>query len=92
MSAAQIDQAEAELTQGQLTNVNVFVSIGELEESEMDVTQGFVSVLERRKDAGFKLTGLEIIQGSDHGTAFPETTIRGIKWLVQTRGYDSSNH
>ncbi|TNE60223.1 MAG: alpha/beta hydrolase [Sphingomonadales bacterium] len=91
-SAGHIDQAEAALSPGQLAYVNVFVSIGELEESELDITEGFLSVLKRRNGNGLTVTGLEIIEGADHSTAFPETTIRGIKWLVQTHGYESSGH
>ncbi|QKG70344.1 alpha/beta hydrolase [Erythrobacter mangrovi] len=91
-SATQIDQAEAQLAPQQLADVNVFVSIGELEESEMEITEEFVSVLNRRNGNGLVVTGLEIIEDSDHGTAFPATTLRGIKWLAQARSYESSGH
>jgi hypothetical protein len=51
----------------------------------MGVTKDLVSVLQRRSQAGLTLTGLEIIEDSNHGTAFPETVIRGIKWLSQLK-------
>lgn len=77
-----IDELEAETApQSQDLNVNVFVSIGELEESEMEVTEDLVSVLQRRSQSGLTLTGLETIEDSNHGTAFPMTTIRSVKWL-----------
>jgi len=77
-----IDALEAEMAgRQQMMNANVYVSIGELEESEMDVTENFVSVLQRRGETGLMLTGLEIIEDSDHSTAFPETVIRSVKWL-----------
>ena len=66
-------------------DASVFVSIGELEDSRMGATKDFVSVLQRRKESGLTLAGLEIIEGSDHGTAFPATVVRGVKWLTQSR-------
>lgn len=83
-SGKYIDELEAKMApQQQGINANVFVSIGELEKSKMGVTEDLVSVLQRRSQSGLTLTGLEIIEGSNHGTAFPETVIRGIKWLSQ---------
>lgn len=64
-------------------SVNVFVSLGELEESNKEEVDHFMSVLRRRSEAGLTLTGLEIIKDSDHGAAFPETVIRSIRWLSQ---------
>ena len=82
-----LDQLKTEKDSDQQNlNVNVFVSIGELEERRMETTREFASILERRSDVGLALTGLEIIKGSDHGTAFPETAIRGIRWLSQLSG------
>lgn len=66
-------------------DVNVFVTIGELEESKIAIIEGSVSVLKRKSRASLTLTGPEIIEDSDHGTAFPETVIRGIKWLSQLK-------
>ncbi len=63
--------------------INVFVAIGELEKDKMGMTEGFASVLQRKSEAGLTFSGLEVIESSDHGTAFPETTIRAIKWLSQ---------
>lgn len=81
-----IDELEAKTApQQQDLHANVFVSIGELEKSEMGLTKDFVSVLQRRSQARLTLTELEIIEDSNHGTAFPETVIRGIKWLSQLR-------
>lgn len=86
-SAKYIDELEAKMPpRQQVFNTNVFVSIGELEKSEMGITEDLVSVLQRRSQAGLTLTGLEIIENSNHGTAFPETVIRSIKWLSQLKG------
>jgi len=83
-SGIYIDEFEAKMApQQQELNANVFVSIGELEKSEISVAEDLVSVLQRRSQAGLTLTGLEIIEDSDHGTAFPVTVIRSIKWLSQ---------
>ncbi len=73
-------EAEKAPAQGD-PDVNVFVSIGELETDEMRITEEFMSLLQRRRQTGIALTGLEIIADSDHGAAFPETAIRGVKWL-----------
>lgn len=82
-----IDELEAKMAPQQKDlNANVFVSIGELEKSKMGVTKDLVSVLQRRSHAGLTLAGLEIIENSNHGTAFPETVIRSIKWLSQLKG------
>jgi len=68
-------------TRQSTTSTNVFVSIGELETREIEYARRFVQILNSRSSTGLKLTGLEIIENSDHGTASPETAIRGIKWL-----------
>lgn len=60
---------------------NAFVSIGELEESRMDLTQQFTALLKSRTGNGLSVTGLEVVKDSDHSTAVPETFVRGIKWL-----------
>ncbi len=60
---------------------NVFVSIGELEESRMDLTQQFTALLKGRAVRGLSVTGLEVVKDSDHSTAVPETFTQGIKWL-----------
>jgi len=79
-----IDKFEEKTALGQdKMNVNVFVSLGELEKNAAENTDHFMSVLRRRNEAGLSLTGLEIIKESDHGSAFPETVIRSIKWLSQ---------
>ena len=64
-------------------NANVFVSLGEAEEDVKDSVDAFVSVLERRTGSGLALRDLEIIEGADHSGAFPETALRGVKWLSQ---------
>ncbi|MEM9616891.1 MAG: alpha/beta hydrolase-fold protein [Pseudomonadota bacterium] len=85
-SAKYIDELEAKMAaQQQELNANAFVSIGELEESEMGITEDLLSVLQRRSQSGLTITGLEIIEDSDHGGAFPETIIRGVKWLSQLK-------
>lgn len=86
-----LDQEEIEFldaltaTSQQDMNANVFVSIGELEERKMDVTEQYVSLLERESQADLALTGLEVINKSNHSTAFPETVLRSVKWLVEMR-------
>lgn len=83
-SAKYIDELEVDTApRQQVLNANVFVSIGELEESEMGITEDLLSILQRRRQSGLTITGLEIIEDSDHGGAFPETVIRGVKWLSQ---------
>lgn len=78
-----IDELEAETRPRQHNqNVNVFLSVGELERPEMVAfAKEFESMLRRRSQTGLAFVGLEIIENSDHGTAFPETVIRGVKWL-----------
>ncbi len=84
--AKYIDEFGAKMASEQQDfEASVFVSIGELEESAMGVTKNLMSVFQRQNQAGLMITGLEIIEDSDHGTAFPETTIRGIKWLSQQK-------
>ncbi|GEA09839.1 alpha/beta hydrolase-fold protein [Alteromonas sp. KUL49] len=68
---------------------NVFVSIGELEESRMDLTQQFTALLKSREGNGLSVSGLEVVKDSDHSTAVPETFVRGIKWLKQLISKDS---
>ena len=83
-SAKYLDALEGKMAPRQKEfNANVFLSIGELEKSQMEVTKDLVSVLQRRSQAGLTLTGLEVMEDSDHGTAFPVTVIRSIKWLSQ---------
>jgi len=84
-SAKYIDELETKMApQQKALNANVFVSIGDLDRSDrIALTKDFISVLQRRSQAGLSLTGLEIIENSNHGTAFPVTVIRGIKWLSQ---------
>lgn len=60
---------------------DVFVSLGELETTEVDLTDGFMSVLDRAQRFGLSHTGLQVIENSDHGTAVPETFVRAVKWL-----------
>ncbi|MFU7528941.1 alpha/beta hydrolase-fold protein [Qipengyuania sp. ASV99] len=77
-----IDELEAETALRQDTaNVNVFVSLGELEESEVEEVGHFMRVLRRRDRSDITLMGLEIIEGSNHSTAFPETVVRAVRWL-----------
>ena len=82
-----IDALEAETASRRQTHdANVFVSIGELEDRRMEAAEKLVSVLQRRRQSGLTLTGLEIIEDSNHGDAFPETVIRGVKWLSRVQG------
>jgi len=66
-------------------NVNVFVSLGELEERNAENVDHFIEVLRRRSQSNITLTGLEVIDNSNHSTAFPETVIRGVRWLTETK-------
>lgn len=82
-----IDELEAQLAPEQENiNANVFVSLGEAEEEAKESVEGLVSVLKRRSGSGVALTGLVIIEDSNHATAFPETVIRGVKWLLVPSG------
>ena len=85
-SLTYIDELEEETaSRQQEMNANVFVSIGEMEESEMENVEALMSVLQRRNQSGLNITALEIIEDADHGTAFPETVIRAVKWLSQLK-------
>lgn len=78
-----ITELAAKMTeQKQNVSANVFVSIGELETTEMDITKTFAAMLEQRSRR-LSFAGLQIIEGSDHGTAVPETFVRSVKWLSQ---------
>lgn len=63
-------------------SANVFVSVGE-RENQIENVKTLTSVLRRRSESGVALTGLKIIEDSDHGTAFPETVLRSIRWLAR---------
>lgn len=85
-SLTYIDELEEETaSRQQEMNANVFVSIGEMEESEMENVEALMSVIQRRNQSGLNITALEIIEDADHGTAFPETVIRAVKWLSQLK-------
>lgn len=85
-SVKYIDELEARTASRQSQmNVSVFVSLGELENDEVQTVKNLVSVLQRRSQSGLRLTGLETIEDSDHGTAFPPTVIRSIRWLSQAK-------
>ncbi len=79
-----IDELEAKtaIRQHEM-NVSVFVSLGGLEAEQLEKVEHFITVLRRRNQSDMSLTGLEIIENSDHGTAFPETVIRGVRWVLQ---------
>lgn len=84
-SVEYLDGLAAKMAEGQQrVGANVFVSIGELDNpGRIDAARELVPVLERGSEAGLSFAGLEIIEGSNHGTAFPETVLRSIKWLSQ---------
>lgn len=85
-SAQYIDDIEARMApEQQNLNVNVFVSLGEEEEDARERVEGLMSVLRRRSGSGVAPTGLEIIEDADHAEAFPETAIRGVKWLSRLK-------
>lgn len=66
---------------GARPKVNAFLSIGELEDDQMASTKSLLSLLKEQGGENLSLTDIEIIEGSDHGTAFPDTVVHGIKWL-----------
>ena len=77
-----LDELETQLAQdAQNMKANVFVSLGEAEEGAKESVEGLMSVLRRRSGSGFVITGLVVIEGSNHATGFPETVLRGVKWL-----------
>ncbi len=81
-SAQYIDELEVQTApEQQNVGANVFVSLGEAEEDARERVEGLMSVLRRRSGSGVALTGLEIIEDSDHSAAFPETAIRSVRWL-----------
>lgn len=83
-SAQYIDELEAQTALAQQNlNARVFVSLGEKEVDAKERVDDLISVLERRNGSRVSLTGLQIIEDSDHATAFPETVIRSVRWLVQ---------
>ncbi len=79
-----MDNLEAEtVDEASNLRVDVFVTIGELEQSKMGITEDFVSVLKRRADKGWAVTGPLVIEDADHAGAFPMTTVRAVKWLSE---------
>nr|WP_299173242.1 alpha/beta hydrolase-fold protein [uncultured Allomuricauda sp.] len=62
-------------------NANVFISYGSLEETMMEPIEAFIKLLNDRRDEG--LTVLKEVIDGNHGTAFPMTVVRSIKWLAQ---------
>lgn len=84
-------EAETALEQKH-NDVDVFVTIGELEESEMENIERLASALQRRSQSGLALTGIEVIEDSDHSAAFPETAIRGVRWLSKLTDNLSRQH
>jgi len=62
-------------------NANVFISYGSLEEPMMEPIEAFIKLLNDRRDDG--LTVLKEVIDGNHGTAFPMTVVRSIKWLTQ---------
>lgn len=85
-----IDELEAASGDWQDTgSVNAFVSLGELEEDAVEDVNRFLQVLRRRDQSSLALSGLEIIEDADHAGAFPETTIRGVKWLTKLQPPDA---
>ncbi|WP_020401476.1 alpha/beta hydrolase [Kordiimonas gwangyangensis] len=95
LGSPSLDQLEIDFLTGmqdqavpdrQNMNTHVFVSIGEKEEANLELTRAFVSLLQQRNQPGFPRSDLQIIEDSDHSTAVPETFVRGIKWLSALTG------
>lgn len=79
---AALKELEGKTVDQQIENANVFVSIGELETSRMEVTQDFVDLL-KQSQRNIAVNGLNVINDSDHTSAVPETFTSGIRWLKQ---------
>lgn len=77
LNALEVETANAELQ----LEMDVFVSLGELETDQKLLVEGLVTVLQRRRATGLNLFGIEYIEDADHSAAFPETVIRSVKWL-----------
>lgn len=69
-------------SEAQFMRTNVIVTLGELEADEQKPVQQLLSLLERRRQHGAKVIGIETIVDADHTTAFPDTVIRAVKWLA----------
>ncbi|WP_216822324.1 alpha/beta hydrolase-fold protein [Sphingorhabdus sp. EL138] len=81
---ARLEMLETELNSIQYPpNTGVFLSIGELEKDKMDRTKSLGSAFRQKGNSGLNFAGLTIIDDSNHGSAFPETVIRGIRWLSE---------
>jgi len=67
---------------GQNLQANVFLSYGELErETIVDLTSTLATKLAGRTQGTMPLKGPIVIEGANHGTAFPLTVVRGVTWL-----------
>ncbi|WP_420386319.1 alpha/beta hydrolase [Roseivirga sp.] len=63
-------------------DLNVFISIGELEEKTMiEQAEGLIAMLERERLLKNSAT-LELVDSADHSSAFPMTTVRSLYWLM----------
>ncbi|MCW8093287.1 alpha/beta hydrolase [Alteromonas sp. ASW11-130] len=91
LGSPSVDTRSVEFLEKQVTHqsvtkethmANVFISIGELEDTAMKETNQLVSLFEREAASGLSLTGLKIIKAANHSTAVPDTFTQGIKWLA----------
>ena len=81
-SLVALKELTAKRVKQQVENANVFVSIGELETSRMEVTQAFVALLKQSQN-NMAINGLNVISDSDHTSAVPDTFTSSIRWLKQ---------
>jgi len=63
-------------------NVNVFISVGALENTYIGPIEDFISSLKSRNYADLSLQEVVIIESADHHAAFPMTAIRSLNWLA----------
>ncbi len=62
-------------------NANVFIAVGALEKTFIGPIEDFISKLKSRNYASLSIQPLAVIEGANHGTAFPVMVVRSIKWL-----------
>jgi len=70
----------AELESKENLNANVFISYGALEKDLGTHVEAYISILKSRNDDSLFLQK-EVIESADHGSAFPTTAVRSVRWL-----------
>ncbi|WP_417456460.1 alpha/beta hydrolase [Kordiimonas sp.] len=87
LSMKYLDDLEAEMAAAQKTlTAHVYISMAENDRpGRMELAEELITVFSRHNNPGLSLTGLEVIEDTDHTTAVPETFQRSIKWLAALR-------